>query len=79
MLVSDEQAEGQKSFLLHKRADVSASPSPVRRKKRKETLAVSINEMLDRVRRIWFELDDGGGRLELECDVVAFKLCTPQF
>ena len=35
--------------------------------------------MLAQVRKIWFELDEGAGRLELEIDLVAFKLCTPQF
>ena len=32
---------------------------------------VSINEMLGAVRDIWFELDQGRGVIELECDIVA--------
>ena len=35
--------------------------------------------MLAEVRKVWFDLDAGGGKLELETDVVAFKLCSSPF
>ena len=52
------------------------SPSPKKKKVKQEA---TINEMLAQVRKIWFDLDDGAGALELDTGLVAFKLCSPQF
>ena len=44
--------------------------------KGKEKVEATISEMLAAVRDLWFELDDGRGVLELECNRVARKLCS---
>ena len=77
MSILDSETNGQKQNRLIPIMAASAhSPSP---KKKKVKLEATINEMLAQVRKIWFDLDDGAGKLELETDLVAFKLCTPQF
>ena len=45
---------------------------------KKLQIEVTINEMLATVRDIWLELDRGRGVVELECEAVAFKLCSFQ-
>ena len=77
MSILDSETNGLKqNRIIPIIAQSGHSPSP---KKKKVKLEATINEMLAQVRKIWFDLDEGLGKLEMETDLVAFKLCTPQF
>ena len=43
---------------------------------KKPTDEVTINDMLAEVRKLWFELDEKEGKLELELNTVAWKIVS---